>query len=54
LRLPNAAEQLTTTAMQNQQLSKTVDDLKDKVQQVSEEEAGKNKRSSSCKPNWLR
>ena len=40
----NAAEQLTATALENQQLSKTVDDLKGQVQQVSEDEAGKDKR----------
>lgn len=40
---PNAAEQLTATALENQQLTKTVDDLKGQVQQASEDEAGKNK-----------
>jgi pilus assembly protein FimV len=40
---PGAAEQLSATALQNQQLSKTVDDLKGQMQQISEEEAGKNK-----------
>ncbi|MFY1664168.1 FimV/HubP family polar landmark protein [Pseudomonas sp. Pseu.R1] len=39
----NAAEPLTATAMENQALSKTVDDLKGKVQQISEDEAGKDK-----------
>ena len=40
---PNAAEQLTATAVENQQLAKTVDDLKGQIQRVSEEEAAKNK-----------
>ena len=40
----NAAEQLTVTALENQQLSKAVDDLKGQVQQVTEDEAGKDKR----------
>lgn len=41
--VPNAAEQLTATAMENQQLAKTVEDLKGQIQQVSEDEAAKNK-----------
>nr|WP_314580396.1 FimV/HubP family polar landmark protein [uncultured Pseudomonas sp.] len=41
--VPNAAEQLTATAMENQQLAKTVEDLKGQLQQVSEDEAAKNK-----------
>jgi FimV-like protein len=34
---------LTATALENQQLAKTVDDLKQQVQQANEEEAGKDK-----------
>jgi FimV-like protein len=40
---PVPAEQLTATVMENQQLSKAVEDLKGQVQQVSEEEAAKDK-----------
>ncbi|WP_296261510.1 MULTISPECIES: FimV/HubP family polar landmark protein [unclassified Pseudomonas] len=37
------AEQLTATAMENQQLAKTVDDLKGQVKQFSEDDADKDK-----------
>lgn len=40
---PDAGQQLTATALENQQLAKTVDDLKGQVQQANEEEAGKDK-----------
>lgn len=40
---PSPAEQLSATALQNQQLSKTVDELRDQVQKTAEEEAGKDK-----------
>lgn len=40
---PDAGQQLTATALENQQLAKTVDDLKSQVQQANEEEAGKDK-----------
>ena len=40
---PNAGEQLTATAMENQQLAKTVEDLKGQIAQVSEDDAAKNK-----------
>jgi len=40
---PSPAEQLSATALQNQQLSKTVDELKDQVQKTTEDEAGKDK-----------
>ena len=39
----DAGQQLTATALENQQLAKTVDDLKGQVQQANEEEAGKDK-----------
>ncbi|MFJ5295394.1 FimV/HubP family polar landmark protein [Pseudomonas sp. NPDC088368] len=39
----SAGEQLTATAMENQQLAKTVEDLKTQVTQVSEDDAAKNK-----------
>lgn len=39
----NSPEQMTATVMENQALTQTVDDLKGKVQQISEEEAGKDK-----------
>lgn len=39
----DAGHQLTATALENQQLAKTVDDLKSQVQQANEEEAGKDK-----------
>ncbi len=40
---PSAAEQLTATALENQQLTRAVDDLKGQIQEITEEEAGKNK-----------
>lgn len=40
---PNAAEQLTATAMENQQLSKSVEELKGQVQQITADESGKDK-----------
>jgi FimV-like protein len=40
---PNAGEQLTATAMENQQLAKTVEDLKGQVAQFSEDDAAKSK-----------
>ncbi|RAU45879.1 MULTISPECIES: FimV/HubP family polar landmark protein [unclassified Pseudomonas] len=40
---PNAAEQLTATAMENQTLAKAVDDLKAQVQQISEDKTAKDK-----------
>lgn len=40
---PVPAEQLAATVMENQQLAKAVEDLKGQVQQVSEEEAAKDK-----------
>ncbi|SEQ75561.1 FimV C-terminal domain-containing protein [Pseudomonas sp. NFACC02] len=39
----DAGQQLTATALENQQLAKTVDDLKAQVQQANEDEAGKDK-----------
>lgn len=44
--LPQVAEQLTTTALENQQLSKNVDDLKGQVQKAEEDVAGKNRQIS--------
>jgi FimV-like protein len=41
---PDAGQQLTATALENQQLAKTVDDLKGQVQQANELEAGKDKK----------
>ncbi|MFJ3484238.1 peptigoglycan-binding protein LysM [Pseudomonas sp. NPDC090202] len=41
---PNAGEQLTATALENQALNKTVDDLKAQVQQAETDEADKDKR----------
>ena len=40
---PDAGQQLTATALENQQLAKTVDDLRSQVQQANEEDAGKDK-----------
>jgi len=40
---PNAAEQLAATAMENQQLSKSVEELKQQVQQITADESGKDK-----------
>ncbi|MFJ3470415.1 FimV/HubP family polar landmark protein [Pseudomonas sp. NPDC090201] len=40
---PSPAEQLSATALQNQQLSKTVDELKDQAQKTAEDEASKDK-----------
>nr|WP_268800195.1 FimV/HubP family polar landmark protein [Pseudomonas sp. BSw22131] len=43
---PQVAEQLTATALENQQLSKSLDDLKGKVQTAEEDVAGKNRQIS--------
>lgn len=44
--VPQVAEQLTATVLENQQLSKSVDDLKGQVQKAEEDVAGKNKQIS--------
>jgi len=44
--VPQAAEQLTATVLENQQLSKSVEDLKTQVQKAEEDVTGKNKQIS--------
>lgn len=44
--VPQVAEQLTATVLENQQLSKSVEDLKDQVQKAEEDVTGKNKQIS--------
>jgi FimV-like protein len=44
--VPQVAEQLTATVLENQQLSKSVDDLKSQVQKAEEDVTGKNKQIS--------
>lgn len=44
--VPQVAEQLTATVLENQQLSKSVEDLKGQVQKAEEDVSGKNKQIS--------
>jgi FimV-like protein len=47
--VPQVAEQLTATVLENQQLSKSVDDLKNQVQKAEEDVTGKNKQISELR-----